>query len=171
MPHKITSSRICCRMTVVLRDAFSKTHKFLCFQSHHDTSIIKKLRLFFWTFSTWLTAALHHSCMTESPIPVGLFLHPGHTILSTLHQMSLANTQDSKICWVVSSSWSHIIHFSGWSSPPRSNRSVVHILLKEANQIKNLHHGGAQLFQILVQRQLNQPRSICKLILLYNFQR
>lgn len=145
MPHKITSSHMCCRMTVLLGDALSKTHKVLCFQSHQTARIIKELRPF-WTFGTWLTAALNHSCWIESHIPGVKNCSP--TVLSTLHQMSLAKTQDSKICWAISSSWSHSMHFSGWSSPLRSNGSAIYNMLREASEIKTLQHGSAQLFQI-----------------------
>ena len=47
------------------------------------------------------------------------------------------------MCWIVSSSWSQRGQWSGWSSPRRANLSVVQHWFSDANQIKNLHLGGA----------------------------
>lgn len=51
--------------------------------------------------------------------------------------------------WIVSASWSQRRHFSGWSRPRRAKRSAVQQRFREASQMKDLHLGGAQVFQIL----------------------
>jgi hypothetical protein len=46
---------------LMLGDAPSNTHSFLCFHSHQATRITKELNLLFWFFGTWHSASLHQS--------------------------------------------------------------------------------------------------------------
>jgi hypothetical protein len=146
-PHKWASSWICCRTMLMFGEAPSDTQAFLCFRSHHATRITMELKPFFWILGTLLSASLQHSWKTTSAVPGDRNCSP--TLLRTWNQISLAKTQDTKMCWTVSSCWSHRGQLSWWSRPRRASVSAVQHLFSEVNQTNNLHRGGAQLFHIL----------------------
>ena len=148
IPHSVASSWMCWRISLVLGDAPSKTQVFRCFQIHQATRITIVLNPFFFSLDTWPSALLHQSWKIISSGPGARYCSP--TLHNTYHQMFLENTQESKIWWTVSSCWLQKRHLS-WRTIPRwANLSAAQHRLSDANQMKNLNLGGAQLFQILL---------------------
>ena len=82
-------------------------------------------------------------------------------LLRTMLYTSLANTQDTRMWLMVSTSWSQREQAAWCGSPRLASRSEVQHRLLMANQMKNLQFAGAQVFQILLQAgNLMEPKNI-----------
>jgi hypothetical protein len=109
--------------------------------------ILLSVEPLFLSLCTRLHTCLHHSEKENSSLPeVRWPRSKGDKILCSnwRAKMHLFNRW-----WIVSCSWSHRGQTSGCGNPLFSNLSTFQHLFFIANQRKNLHCGGAQVFQSL----------------------
>jgi hypothetical protein len=124
-----------------------KTQEFLYFHSIRAPKITTELKPFFFSFGVCLHRFLHHSANTRSWHPGTLAEKPHGT--NTLNQNSCANEQPIRMCWAVSSAWSHRMHCSRWGRFLFTSLSTVQHLFRMANHRMTLHFAGLQVFQSL----------------------
>jgi hypothetical protein len=144
--HNPASSLMSCTTLTTLGEEPSNTQLFLCFQIHHTPRATIELKPFLLAPGTLLSKNRHQSWKPLSSRPSDRCCKPTLDWIWT--QTSLANTQDTKRCYTISSSWSHKGHFSGCSNPCRASQSAVQHRFRAANQRENLHFGSAQVLQM-----------------------
>jgi hypothetical protein len=119
------------------------TQAFLCFQIVQTPRIIRVFTPFFCSF-TLLNIIRNQSAKllsfwqgTKSVSSKG-WCNLNHTCLATTHVVNR--------CCIVSSSWSHRGHLSGWGRPLLASLSAVQHLFRIANH-RNILHSTSQLLQ------------------------
>jgi hypothetical protein len=137
------------RLSTMLGAAPSNTHRLRWFHSIHAPKIIKEFSPFLVRTDVVMCNFSHHPSKIRSLGSGAREWRP--TCLRTRYQNCLAKTQATSRWSMVSSSWSHSGHFSGWSRPRRAKRSAVQHLLWATSHMNILHFRDAQDFQILSQ--------------------
>jgi hypothetical protein len=80
-------------------------------------------------------SALSHQALKERSVVLGASeMRP--TLLRIQNQNCLAKTHLTRRCWIFSSSWSHIGHWSWWGRSCRANLSAVQQRLWATSHIK-----------------------------------
>ena len=125
----------------------SKTTLLRWSQIHHTPKMMTLLSPFLELLGTWHSTCFHHSAK-EGASTAGV-RWPKSKGDNKLCQNWRAKMQEFRRCSIVSCSWSHKGHTTGWGRPLFSNLSAVQHLFFIANQRKNLHFGGAQVCQSL----------------------
>lgn len=113
----------------------SSTTVFLCFQMDRATKITKELKPFqCWSYIR-RTAALHQPWKICSVV---LGVSCCRLMIERIrNQTSLAKTQETNKCWIVSSSCSHKGQQSRWSMSLRARQSAIQHRFKSANHKKS----------------------------------
>ena len=122
----------------------SKTHAFLCFQIIQAPRIIREFTPFLCSLLTLLIILRHHSAKLRSfcwGIESARFIRENN-----LKHTCLAITHEVNRCCIVSSSWSHRAHLSGWERPLLESLSSIQHLLRIASHKNILHLLEAQDF-------------------------
>jgi len=138
------SSLKVCRATWILGAKPSNTQEFLCFQRIHAPSMTRELKPFRCSFGTFLQDFFHHSAK-EIVRRVGTKADKFKGC-RMLNQNCCVNTQEVRMCWAVSSSWSQRGQCAGCGSPLFCRQSAVQQRLRIASQTKILHFLGTQVF-------------------------
>jgi hypothetical protein len=123
----------------------SNTQELRFFQITQATKIIRESSPFLKLFSTFLILWHHQAENRVQPDCVAMASKP--SLLRIKLQTCLAKTQETRICWMVSSAWSQRGHAVGWGRPLLANLSAVQTLFLIASHTKNLHLKGAHDFQ------------------------
>lgn len=148
-PQRWCSSRSSCNMLSMDGCAPWRTQEFLCFHRIHVPNITIELKPFLFPFGVRLQLFLHHSARVWSFWDGTFAVRPKGD--STLNQNSRANTHPTRMCWVVSSSWSHKVHLSRCGRFLYASLSAVQHLFRMASKRKTLHLAGLHVFQSLFQ--------------------
>ena len=125
------------------------TALFLWSHRHQAPRMIRELSPFFLVLVTLRHTFPHHSEKFPSSA-VGVRC-PKPIAARIVCQNCRAKMHAVRRCWIVSWAWSHIGQTSGCGIPLNCNLSAVQHLFLIANQRKNLHLGGAQVFHNLFQ--------------------
>ena len=125
------------------------TALFLWSHRHQAPRMIKELSPFFLVLITLRLTFPHQSAKVSSSA-AGVRC-PKPIAARIVCQNCRAKMHAVRRCWIVSWAWSHIRQTSGCGIPLNCNLLAVQHLFLIANQRKNLHLGGAQVFHNLFQ--------------------
>jgi len=131
----------CCKLGVNPSNTQS-----ICFQMIQAPRIQKELKPLLRCFCSFLSAFFHQTAKEDLLVGVSL---AKSSCCRMAHQNCLAKTQDMRMCWIVSSSWSQSTHHSGCCNPLFSKQSTVQQRFRIASQTNVLHFPGAHDFQSL----------------------
>jgi len=120
--QRLASSQICLRTSCTLRTAPLNTISLWSFHKDQATKIISEFSPLLQLSGNKYRIRIHQTWRTLSS-------GSGEKSGSPRDQICLATMHPHRICWMVSSSWSHRGHWAGWGKPLLGSLSAVQHLL------------------------------------------